>query len=161
VRARARTSLSSPPGFDSPGARFLLLQQEKAPAELPGCPSRARLNFCLSTQEQQRRASRFSAGRHLCLVRSRQVVAAPAGSCSATVASVSRGRRARAGLPSRSLVRGRGVVFALGDVVAQGRGVAVVVDVESGEWVVKRLGAAPCQCAELSGAQTKYSTPTA
>ncbi len=61
-------------------------------------------------------------------VQSRQVVAAPAGSHSATIASVSRRRRARAGLPSRSLVRGRGVVFAVGDVVAPGRGVAVVVD---------------------------------
>jgi hypothetical protein len=38
VGARARTSLSSPPGFDRPGARFLLLQQEKARAELTRLP---------------------------------------------------------------------------------------------------------------------------
>ena len=39
VGARARTSLSSPPPASTVrGARFLLLQQEKAPAELQRLP---------------------------------------------------------------------------------------------------------------------------
>jgi hypothetical protein len=58
------------------------------------------------------------AGR-LPFVQSTHVVAVPACSRSATIASVLGRRRAHDVLPSRSLSRGRGVVFLVGDVLAR------------------------------------------
>jgi hypothetical protein len=58
-------------------------------------------------------------------------------------------------LRSRSPFWGRGVVFLVGDVLAQGRVVAFVVDLEHREVVMNRLGAAPRQWSSPGSKKTR------